>query len=69
MEEVYHLSATWWYKGNFLQKFMTDIHLDKKGNPFKLSTEEKMELQKIIFTPWQAIILEKVLGILYECLA
>ena len=34
--------------GNILQKFMADLHLHKKGNPFKLSSEEKMEVQKII---------------------
>lgn len=61
MKEVYYLSATWWYKGNISQKFMTDTDLDKKGNPFKLLSEKEMEVQKIIPASWLSKIPKRVL--------
>lgn len=35
-------------KRSSLQKFTAVVYLDKKGNPFNLSSEEQMEVQKII---------------------
>lgn len=49
MEEVYHLSATCSCKENILQKFIAEI--DKKGNTFKHSSEEKMEVQNLFLPP------------------
>lgn len=35
-------------QGKHFTKVLTEVHLDKKGNPLKLSLELKMKVQKII---------------------